>query len=285
MRGGMKADRRGQVEPALSVVIPASNEARLLPACLRALLCSDAPPLDVVVVSNGSRDGTAEVALDFVDLASTRGWRLHVLDLPEGGKPGALNAGDAAALAPARAYLDADVTVAPDLMAKLLRALDREEPAYASGRVAITAEGAFSRAYARAWSRVPFMSEGVPGCGLFAVNAAGRARWGLWPALISDDTFARLHFAPHERHLVDSCYRWPVAEGLRALLRVRRRQDRGVAEIRARRPDLLANEGERLTGGGLLSTALRDPLAALAYAGVAAAVRLRPGDGAWSRGR
>ncbi len=53
------------------------------------------------------------------------------------------------------------------------------------GQVAITAEGAVSRAYARLWARVPFMARGVPGCGLFALNAAGRARWGDWPAIIS----------------------------------------------------------------------------------------------------
>jgi glycosyltransferase involved in cell wall biosynthesis len=273
---------------ALSVVVPASNEARLLPGCLEALLRSEAPhlPVEAVVVSNGSRDGTAEVARGFAAAFAARGWGLLVLDLTHGGKPGALDAGDAAATGSLRAYLDADVTLSPPLLAGLARVLDRPEPAFASGRPRITGEGPVSRLYARTWARVPFMTSGVPGCGLFAVNAAGRARWGAWPPIIADDAFARLNFAPHERHLVPHDYGWPIAEGLAALVRVRRRQDRGVTELAELFPHLVANEGKAPLGaGGLTRLALRDPLGFMAYAGVAAAVRLGRHDGSWSRSR
>lgn len=272
----------------LSVIVPASNEARLLPGCLRALLASDPPhlPVEAVVVSNGSRDGTAAVARGFEAAFSARGWALVVLDLPEGGKPGALDAGDAAAGGAVRAYLDADVTVSPPLLAGIARALDREEPAYASGPPAIAGEGLAARLYARVWRRVPFMTAGVPGCGLFAVNAPGRARWGLWPRIIADDAFARLNFAPTERHLVPHPYRWPIAEGVRALVRVRRRQDRGVREVASLYPGLMANEDKgRLGAGGAARLALGDPLGFVAYAGVALAVRLGRDGGGWSRGR
>jgi glycosyltransferase involved in cell wall biosynthesis len=273
---------------ALSVVIPASNEARLLPACLHALLASEQPhlPVEAVVVSNGSRDGTAEVARGFAPAFAARRWGFQVLDLPQGGKPGALDAGDAAATGPLRAYLDADVTLSRPLLAALARALDRPEPAFASGRPRITGQGPASRLYARTWARVPFMASGVPGCGLFAVNAAGRARWGAWPSIIADDAFARLNFASHERHLVPHAYGWPIAEGFPALVRVRRRQDRGVREVAERFPHLVANEGKaRLGARGLARLALRDPLGFAAYAGVAAAVRMGRHDGSWSRSR
>lgn len=274
--------------PKLSVIIPASNEARLLPGCLEALLRSEEPhlPVEAVVVSNGSRDGTAEVARRLAPAFAARGWGFQVLDLPRGGKPGALDAGDAAATGGLRAYLDADVTVSPPLLAGIARVLDRPEPAFASGRPRITGEGVASRLYARTWARVPFMATGVPGCGLFAVNAAGRARWGGWPPIIADDAFARLNFAPHERHLVPHPYGWPIAEGFRALVRVRRRQDRGVKELAERFPHLLAHESKAALGaGGLTRMALRDPLGFVAYAGVAAAVRLGRHDGSWSRSR
>lgn len=276
----------------LSVVIPASNEARLLPACLGALLASQGPHLGVeaVVVSNGSRDGTAGVARGFAAAFAARGWRLSVLDLAEGGKPGALDAGDRAATGALRAYLDADVTVSPPLLAGIARALDRPGAAFASGRPRITGQGPAARLYARAWARVPFMAQveagGVPGCGLFAVNAEGRARWGDWPRLIADDAFARLNFAPAERHLVPHDYGWPVAEGLGALVRVRRRQDQGVRELALAFPRLMAHEDKaRLGAAGLARMALRDPLAFGAYAGVALAVRLGRDDGTWSRSR
>lgn len=272
----------------LSVIIPASNEARLLPRCLSSLLDSEPRdlPVEVIVASNGSRDGTAEVARSFAPAMAARGWRLEVLDLPEGGKLGALNAADRLAKGAARAYLDADVTLSPRLLGGLLRALDRPEPAYASGQLRIGARGAAARAYARLWARVPFMARGVPGCGLFAVNLAGRARWGEWPPIIADDLFARLHFAPKERHLVPEPYDWPIAEGFAALVRVRRRQDRGAAQIAERFPHLLANEDKRPPGArGVADLALRDPVGFGVYTAVALAVRARRADDNWSRGR
>ena len=41
-------------------------------------------------------------------------------------------------------------------------------------------EGSATRRFflaAAIWVRLPFMTDGVPGAGLFAVNASGRARW------------------------------------------------------------------------------------------------------------
>ena len=277
-----------ETSQAISIVIPASNEAQHLPAGLRALLESEAPHLavEVIVVSNGSQDGTADVARSFEGSMAAKGWGMTVLDLPQGGKLGALNAGDQAAHGDLRVYLDADVTVSSRLLAALARVLDRPEATYASGRIRIRANGMASRAYARLWTRVPYMSQGVPGCGLYAVNGPGRARWGDWPQIIADDTYARLHFAPWERHLVPEPYDWPIAEGLSALTRVRRRQDRGTAEVAEYFPHLMANEDKPpVAGKGLAALAVKDPLGFAAYAGVALAVRARRADGTWSRGR
>ncbi|EPX82377.1 Glycosyltransferase involved in cell wall biogenesis [Rubellimicrobium thermophilum DSM 16684] len=280
------------VTPCLSVIVPAANEARLLPGCLAALAASDPIPggAEVVVVANGSTDGTAQAAEAMRGPLAAAGWDLTVLDLPQAGKTAALQAGDEAARGAMRAYLDADVTVSPRLMGGIVRVLDRAEAAYASGRPVIVGRGLAARLYARAWAQVPFfarMAQGaVPGCGLFAVNAAGRARWGAWPRLIADDAFVRLLFAPQERHLVPEPYDWPIAEGLGALIRVRRRQDRGVAELAERYPHLPAREDTPRPGpAALLRLMAADPLAFAVYAGVALAVRMRPHDGAWSRSR
>ncbi|RFU13307.1 glycosyltransferase family 2 protein [Rhodobacteraceae bacterium W635] len=272
----------------ISVIIPAHDEARFIGACLQALFASDAlaVPVEVIVVANGCTDATAGIARSFAATARDAGWSLTVLDLPGLGKPGALNAGDRAARYPARVYLDADVVVDPGLMAGLWAHLDRAAPAFASGRVRITGKGAVARAYARLWARLPFMVRGVPGCGVYAVNAPGRARWGDFPPVISDDTYVRLHFAPAERHLAEAGYDWPVAEGFAALVRVRRRQDAGVVEIARAYPSLLANDDKRPLGhGAALRLALSDPIGFLAYGGVALAVRIVPAPKAWSRGR
>lgn len=272
------------------MVLPASNEAGLITHCLTVLAGSTwtlASPVEVIVVANGCRDDTAACARATAPLFEARGWTLRVIEREEGGKLGALNAGDGAAQAAIRVYLDADVTVSPDLLSRLHGALDAPGPRYASGRVQITARGHVARAYARIWRQVPFMTRGVPGCGVFAVNAAGRARWGAFPDIISDDTFVRLSFAPQERTAVNAPYDWPIAEGFGALIRVRRRQDAGVDQIRALYPALCANEDAlAFPTRRKLAIGLRDPLGFAVYCGVALAVRLAPNPPKdWSRGR
>lgn len=276
--------------PHLSVIVPASNEARHIGACLDALAAARwdaARPAEIVVVVNGSRDGTAATARAKAAALEGAGLPLRVIERAEASKIGALNAGDAAARGAARLYLDADVVVSADLPAQIVAALDTGAPRYASGTVRITGDGPVARVYARVWRNVPFMRAGVPGCGLYAVNAAGRARWGRFPDIIADDLFARLSFRPDERVAVSASYRWPVAEGWRSLVRVRRRQDAGVAEITRRFPELLRNEDKpALSRGDRVGLALRDPAGFAVYASVALAVRLtRSRHTGWSRGR
>ena len=270
----------------LSVIIPASNEAGYIGACLTALFASGPMGAEAIVVANGCRDTTAQVAQALAGRAQTAGWRLVVLDLAQGGKPNALNAGDLVAQGDLRVYLDADVIVSVELMAELVAVLTTSQPRYATGTAHIPRpRSAVTRAYARFWERLPFAQSVAPGYGLFAVNAAGRARWGKFPAIISDDTFVRLQFQPSERVQVAASYDWPMIEGFAALTRVRRRQDAGVAEIDRLYPGLLAREAKTPLGKpALLAIALRDPVGFVTYAAVSLAVRFGK-SGGWVRGR
>nr|WP_235789756.1 glycosyltransferase family 2 protein [Ruegeria pomeroyi] len=282
-----------EVSRWLSVILPAHDEADWIGDCARALLASDPLPAgwrcEVLVVANGCTDDTAARARGFADQAAARGWDWQVLELAEGGKLGALTAGDAAARGELRAYLDADVRLDAALLAQLVAALDTEAPRYASGAPRVApAKSQITRLYARFWQRLPFVATGVPGFGLFAVNAAGRARWGNWPDIISDDTFVRLSFTPQERLRVKAGYDWPMVEGFANLVRVRRRQDAGVAEVARLYPHLPQNDGTPGLGmGGLIRHLLRDPLGFAVYATVAITVRTplyRPRS-RWDRGR
>lgn len=272
----------------LSVIIPASNEEAYIEACLRSVLASAPVPggAEVIVVANGCRDATAERARGMAGQASTAGWGFQVLDLSEGGKPNALNQGDRVAMGDLRAYLDADVLLSPPLLAEIAGALEVRAARYVGGTPQIsTAKSRVTRAYARFWQRLPFARSVAPGFGLFAVNAAGRSRWSEFPPLISDDSFVRLQFAPEERVQVAAPYDWPMIEGFRALVRVRRRQDAGVAEIGRLYPGLLDREGKRrLTLQDLVVLALRDPIGFATYATVSLAVKLGK-SGGWTRGR
>ena len=272
----------------LSVIIPASNEEGYIGACLTALFASLPVPggAEAIVVANGCRDRTVSVAQGHAAQAHAAGWGFRVIDRAQGGKPAALDAGDAVAKGDLRAYLDADVVVMPDLMAQLIAALATDQPRYATGTARIPrAKSAVTRAYARFWQSLPFAQSTAPGYGLFAVNKAGRARWGAFPGIISDDTFVRLQFDPGERVQVPARYDWPMIEGFGALVRVRRRQNLGVAEIARLYPTLLAREGKPPLGTAkLLRIGLGDPLGFATYCAVAVAVKLGKSTG-WTRGR
>ncbi len=270
----------------LSVIVPASNEEGWIARCLSAVLASRPVPggAEVIVVANGCRDRTAEAARA---VPVPDGWRVTVLDLAEGSKPGALDAGDLAASGGCRVYLDADCVVTPDVLPQIAAALSRPTPTYAGATPRIPrARSGVTRAYARFWQGLPFNRAVAPGYGLYAVNAAGRARWGDFPRLISDDTFVRLQFVPEERVQVPAAYDWPMVEGFAALVKVRRRQDAGVKELEDRFPGILSREGKApLTAGGLAALALRHPVGFAVYAAVSLAVRRRPGGPAFTRGR
>lgn len=97
--------------PQVSVVVPVRDGAAQLPALLDALGAqADAPPFEVVVVDNGSRDSTAAIAERHPVV------RLVVRE-PRPGSYAARNAGVAAASAPALAFTDADCTPCPTWLA------------------------------------------------------------------------------------------------------------------------------------------------------------------------
>ncbi|WPZ30463.1 glycosyltransferase [Sulfitobacter sp. OXR-159] len=254
-----------------SVLIPAHNEADWLPACLDALCATDpvAGPVEVIVVANGCTDDTAELARRKAPAFEARGWALRVLELAQGSKLGALNAGEAAARGAVLVYLDADVLVSPPLLAQLAEALAEDAPRYASGMPQVTTSGDWvTRHYTRFWQTTGFMTHGVPGFGVFAMNRTGRGRWGDWPDIISDDTFARLNFRPEERIAVPAPYAWPMIEGFAPLVRVRRRQDIGVAEVEQLFPDLMRNDDAHDQMRPFWRRALADPLGALVFVAV-----------------
>ncbi len=274
---------------SLSVIIAARNEERYIAACLNALLAQDplVDQVEVIVAANACTDQTVAVAKSFNTAFATRGWGLIVLDLAEGGKLGALNAAEARARGMGLVYLDADVRCEPALLRQLALALAVPEPRYATGTLAVAPARAWiTRAYANVWTELPFVKDGAVGAGLFAVNRPGRARWGQFPDIISDDTFVRLQFTRNERVEVPALYHWPMVEGFRNLVRVRRRQDAGVAEIHRLYPKLIANEEKSPIGWrGFLGLFVANPLGFLVYLSVHLAVRLQKKSPDWTRGR
>lgn len=64
--------------PRVVALVPARDEAAVLPQTLPSLLAQETPPLEVLLLDDGSRDGTAEVARELAAAAGRRE-RLRVL--------------------------------------------------------------------------------------------------------------------------------------------------------------------------------------------------------------
>lgn len=93
--------------PHLDVLVPAFNESLVLERTVRSLLHSDHPDLRVLVIDDGSEDGTGAIAR-----ALAADPRVRAICLPRnGGKAAALNAGLDHATGPHLATVDADTQV------------------------------------------------------------------------------------------------------------------------------------------------------------------------------
>ncbi|MFH8497721.1 bifunctional polysaccharide deacetylase/glycosyltransferase family 2 protein [Streptomyces coeruleorubidus] len=109
--------RSGRHEPVtrpVSVVIPAYNEELCIAKTLRSLAASD-HPVEIIVVDDGSRDGTADIAQSLA-LAN-----VTVIRRPNGGKPSALNTGVLRASHDLIVMLDADTVFASSTVGRLVQ--------------------------------------------------------------------------------------------------------------------------------------------------------------------
>jgi len=106
-----------EYQPQVSVLIPAYNEEEVIVETVRSALGSDYAPLEVIVVDDGSADRTAErVQQEF-----GRDARVRFVQEPNRGKPFALNLGLAQAAGEIIVTIDADTSVAPDAITRLVR--------------------------------------------------------------------------------------------------------------------------------------------------------------------
>jgi len=100
----------------VSVVVPAYNEERTIRVAVETLLESDYPDLEVIVVDDGSQDGTADRILDLHQQG-----RIRLIRQQNAGKAMALNKGIAAATGEVVLYTDADSLFLRDTVAKTVR--------------------------------------------------------------------------------------------------------------------------------------------------------------------
>lgn len=178
----------------ISVVMPAHNEEAVIGRALRGMLAGSQGRIEVVVVANGCRDSTAE-------LARVAGHGILVIDIAQASKIAALNAGDAAAAVFPRAYVDADIEVDAAALLALATAL-RTGPALVASpslRLDLDAANRWVRAYYSIWQLSAYRHGGHIGSGIYALSAEGRARFPAFPPVIGDDRYVQGLFAETER--------------------------------------------------------------------------------------
>jgi hypothetical protein len=120
--------------PALSVLIPARNEERAIDAAVQAVLASRGVELEIVVLDDHSEDATADVVAAIAERDS-RVRILRGLPLPAGwcGKQFACSLLAQVACHPLLVFLDADVRLAPDGLARMAAFLEESKADLASG--------------------------------------------------------------------------------------------------------------------------------------------------------
>ncbi|MEN3339127.1 MAG: hypothetical protein V7647_2803 [Acidobacteriota bacterium] len=107
--------------PSISIVVAARNEAARLPARIANLLALNYPaPREIIIVSDGSTDGTRDTVREFVAGAGAAAATVRVVEVPAGGKPLALNAGVAAASGEIVVFADARQRFSPDALLELV---------------------------------------------------------------------------------------------------------------------------------------------------------------------
>ena len=245
---GTRHDRRGPPPPtpAISVtaLVPAHNEQRVIAKTLCSLTAIDWPDLEVIVIDDGSIDGTR-------DIAESHGVR--VIRQTQSGKAAALNAGIRAASGEVVVVIDADTVLDPGFLRWVLPHFANPDVVAVAGNVKVGNRSTLlSRLQAleyvvslnldrRAQARINSISV-VPGAaGSFRRSSLLEVGGYPGETLVEDtdvtvallETGGLISYEP-------SAIAWTEApETARDVLKQRRRWSFGTVQVAAKRSDML----------------------------------------------
>jgi len=230
--------------------------------------------IELIVVCNGCTDNSADVA------RSVPG--VQVVELEQGSKPAALNAGDAAAILWPRIYLDADIQISANAVLDVLDRLGQGDKLIARPESTYDSDGASAmvRSYYRARSRIRQRTPAMWGAGVYALGAEGHERFGAFPAVTGDDLYVDTCFDAQEKVVVatDPAVVTTPANA-KSLLAILRRSHRGNTELMGDEhgPDTRVRDTGLETATAVIAT-IRGPRSAIdaaVYLGMALAARYR----------
>jgi cellulose synthase/poly-beta-1,6-N-acetylglucosamine synthase-like glycosyltransferase len=250
------------VAPVISILAPAYNEELTVAQSVRSLLTLRYPSLEVVVVNDGSSDGTLETLRREFDLVeihaapirrrietqpirglyrSRRTPALVVVDKENGGKADALNAGLLVASGELACAIDADTIVEPDALQRMIRPFLLDDRVVAAGGTLRVVNGCEVTAGRVTRQRAPrrFLP-GVQAVEYLRAFLAGRVGWNrLGGNLIISGAFGLFRREPM---IAAGGYRHDtVGEDMELVVRMRRlAHERGAPERIVFVPDPVA---------------------------------------------
>lgn len=149
------------LELPISIIVPAYNEQKTITASVLSMLHMDYPLFEIVIVNDGSTDGTLAELTDKLSLIpfpeayrrrletepvrgvyrSTRHQVVRVVDKDNGGKADSINAGINAARYPLFCVVDADSVLQPDSLRKVVQPFLEDQRVVAAGGTIRIANG------------------------------------------------------------------------------------------------------------------------------------------------
>jgi GT2 family glycosyltransferase len=145
--------------PRASVVVSAYNSGTYMHAALRSLVEQTIDDLEIVVIDDGSTDGTAEIARDLLG-SSNRAWR--VVSQTNAGVSAARNHGFSISTGQYLMFLDADDYLHPECLSALIQAMEDMGADMAfCGHDAVTEDHVLVRPYTNRYSYLSESASGV----------------------------------------------------------------------------------------------------------------------------
>lgn len=113
----------------ISVIIPVYNVEKYLQRCVDSVLGQTHRNLEVILVNDGSRDGSAKICEEY---AKSDGARVKYINQENGGVAAARNAGLAVATGDYIAFVDSDDWLEPNMYEELLKVCVSQDADYVS---------------------------------------------------------------------------------------------------------------------------------------------------------
>jgi cellulose synthase/poly-beta-1,6-N-acetylglucosamine synthase-like glycosyltransferase len=250
---------RADFSAPASVVIAAYNEAKVIPGTLQSLLNTDyIGEIEVIVIDDGSRDGTAAE----VERAAALDSRIHLIQQENHGKARALQRGLASARHGLIVFIDADTHCQKDTLPRLLEPFADEKVGAVSGHAKVGNLRTFMakcqaleytcgfnldrRAYDR-WNCITVVPGAISAIRKQAIDQAG----GLSLETLAEDTDLTLALHKQRQRIVymPGAIAWTEApETVRTLARQRFRWAYGTLQCLWKHRDMVFNWNYRALG-------------------------------------